>query len=280
MAGKLTLCPTPIGNLEDMSIRMVRAISDTDLIAAEDTRKTLKLLNAYDIKGIPLTSYHEHNKREKGPILIKKLEEGTNITLVTDAGTPTISDPGEELANLAREAGIKVLSIPGPCACITALTMSGLPTRRFAFDGFLSRANKPSKEMIESYRTERRTIILYEAPHHLLSTLKDLYEILGDRAIAICKEISKFHEKTLSFTLSTAIEYFEANTPKGEFVLLLEGISDEELEKEAKKRWDSISLLEHMAMYQSQGMTKKEAMKYVAKDRGISKRDIYQQLLE
>lgn len=280
MAGKLILCPTPIGNLEDMSMRMLRAISDTDLIAAEDTRTTLKLLNAYEIKKKPLTSYHEHNKKEKGPILIKKMEEGSTVTLVTDAGTPAISDPGADLARQAMEAGIKVISIPGPCACITALTMSGLPTKRFAFDGFLPRTKKLRREMIDSYKTEQRTVILYESPHHLLNTLQELHETLGDRTISICKELTKIHEKTYLFTLSTAVEYFEENTPKGEYVLLLEGISDEELAKEMKKRWDAMSLLEHLGIYQSQGMTKKDAMKQVAKDRGISKREIYQLLLE
>lgn len=280
MAGKLILCPTPIGNLEDMSFRMVRALSHTDLIAAEDTRNTLKLLNAFSIKKIPLTSYHEHNKKEKGPYLLDKLREGLTITLVTDAGTPGISDPGSDLARQAMEEGIKVVSIPGPCACITALTISGLPTKRFAFDGFLPRAKKPRKEMMESYKMEQRTIILYEAPHRLISTLQELHDALGDRLISICKELTKYHETVFSFTLSTAIEYFEENPPKGEYVVLLKGISDEELASEMKKRWDAISLMEHLGIYQSQGMTKKDAMKQVAKDRGLSKRDIYEALLE
>lgn len=280
MAGKLILCPTPIGNLEDMSFRMVRALSHTDLIAAEDTRNTLKLLNAFTIKKVPLTSYHEHNKKEKEPYLLDKLREGLTITLVTDAGTPGISDPGSDLARQAMEEGIKVESIPGPCACITALTISGLPTRRFAFDGFLPKTKKLRKEMIESYKMEQRTIILYEAPHHLTSTLQELYDALGDRSISICKELTKYHETVFSFTFSTAIEYFEENPPKGEYVILLKGISDEELAKEMRKRWDAIPLLEHLGIYQSQGMTKKDAMKQVAKDRGLSKRDIYEALLE
>jgi len=279
MAGKLTLCPTPIGNLNDISLRMLEAISNADLIVAEDTRRTLKILNAFSIGKKPLTSYHEHNKKEKEPILLKKLKDGMNITMVSDAGMPAISDPGAELVNQALKEGIQVSSLPGPCAGIAALTMSGLSTRSFTFDGFLPRrAKNLRREIIESYKTEQRTIILYEAPHRLLDTLKELCEVLGDRNIRICKELTKIHEHVYSFTLPQAVEYFEKNEPLGEYVLLIEGVNKWDLEREMQKRWDSISLLEHLGIYQSKGMTKKEAMKQVAKDRGVSKRKIYDEL--
>lgn len=279
MAGKLYLCATPIGNLEDITLRVLRTLKEVDLIAAEDTRNTIKLLNHFEIKT-PMTSYHEYNKIDKAAYLIDKMCNGLNIALVTDAGTPGISDPGEEIVRQAHQAGIEITSLPGACACITALTLSGLSTRRFAFEAFLPREKKERRSILEYLKTETRTIILYEAPHHLLDTLQELFETLGDRNITLCKELTKVHEQTLLFKISTAITYFSENPPKGEFVLVVEGANPLELEAEARKQWDAITLPEHMEIYLSQGKPKKEAMKQVAKDRGISKRDVYQALLK
>lgn len=279
MAGKLYLCATPIGNLEDITFRVLRTLKEADLIAAEDTRNTIKLLNHFEIKT-PMTSYHEYNKIDKAAYLVDKMCNGLNIALVTDAGTPGISDPGEEIVRQAHQAGIEITSLPGACACITALTLSGLSTRRFAFEAFLPREKKERKSILESLKTETRTIILYEAPHHLLDTLQELFEALGDRNITLCKELTKIHEQTLLFQISTAIKYFSENPPKGEFVLVVEGANPLELEAEARKQWDCLTLPEHMEIYLSQGLPKKEAMKQVAKDRGISRRDVYQALLK
>ena len=278
MSGTLYLCATPIGNLEDITIRVLRTLIEVDLIAAEDTRNTLKLLNHFEIKT-PMTSYHEYNKFDKARYLVEKLANGVNIALVTDAGTPGISDPGEEIVRQAYEAGIKVTSLPGACACVTALTLSGLSTRRFAFEAFLPNDKKERKAILEILRNETRTLIIYEAPHHLKATLNELYDALGDRKITLCKELTKLHETAQLMTLQSAIQYYSENAPKGEYVLVIEGKTLEELETEKQDSWKSMSIPEHMEIYLSQGISKKDAMKKVASDRGISKRDVYQALL-
>ncbi len=280
MSGTLYLCATPIGNLEDISLRCIRTLKEVDLIAAEDTRNSLKLLNHFEIKT-PMTSYHEHNKIEKGEKLVGRLLKGDNIALITDAGTPGISDPGEELVRMCREKDIPVSALPGPAACITALTLSGLPERRFAFEGFLPTEDKKEQRYIlEELKEETRTIILYEAPHRLVRTLKLLLETLGNRKIAVVKELTKVHEDVLETDLEGAISYYEATEPKGEFVLVISGRDRREVEAEEQSRWKEMTIKEHMAYYEDQGMDKKEAMRQVAKDRGISRRDVYQELLE
>jgi 16S rRNA (cytidine1402-2'-O)-methyltransferase len=278
MPGKLYLCATPIGNLEDITCRVVRTLKEVDLIAAEDTRNSIKLLNHFEIKT-PMTSYHEYNKIEKAYQLVDKLREGKNIALITDAGTPGISDPGEELVRICYEEGIEVTSLPGPAACITALTMSGLPTRRFAFEAFLPREKKDRARVLKELTDETRTIIIYEAPHHLVKTLEELYETLGERKITICRELTKRYEEKNLTTLSESLSYYKENEPRGEYVLVLAGKTFAELEEQEKKSWESMTLEEHMALYQEQGIDRKEAMKLVAKDRGISKREVYQALL-
>ena len=278
MAGKLYLCATPIGNLEDMTFRVVRTLGEVDLIAAEDTRNSIKLLNHFEIKT-PMTSYHEYNKIEKGKKLVEKLQEGMDIALITDAGTPGISDPGEELVKMCYEAGIEVTSLPGPAACITALTLSGLSTRRFAFEAFLPTDKKEKQAVLKELENETRTIIMYEAPHRLVRTLQELLENLGNRKITVCRELTKKHETAFVTTLEEAVHYYEENDPKGECVLVIEGRSREELRQEEVAKWEEMSVEEHMEYYLNQGIAKKEAMKLVAKDRGVSKRDIYQQLL-
>lgn len=278
MAGKLYLCATPIGNLEDITFRVLRTLKEVDLIAAEDTRNSIKLLNHFEIKT-PMTSYHEYNKIEKAYKLAERLKAGENIALITDAGTPGISDPGEDLVRICLEEGIEVTSLPGPAACITALTMSGLPTRRFAFEAFLPREKKERARILEELKEETRTIIIYEAPHHLKKTLEELYVALGDRRISVCRELTKKHEDATKTTLENVISYYQDNEPRGEYVLVLEGKTFEAKEKEQQDSWCSMSIEEHMAHYTEQGIDRKEAMKLVAKDRGISKRDVYQSLL-
>ncbi len=278
MPGKLYLCATPIGNLEDITFRVLRTLKEVDLIAAEDTRNSIKLLNHFDIKT-PMTSYHEYNKIEKAYQLVDKLREGKNIALITDAGTPGISDPGEELVRICYEEGIEVTSLPGPAACITALTMSGLPTRRFAFEAFLPREKKDRADVLAQLKNETRTIIIYEAPHHLVKTLEELYDTLGDRKISICRELTKRYEEKTITTISESLKYYKDNEPRGEYVLVICGKTFEELRQEEQKNWESMSLEEHMAVYEGQGIDRKEAMKLVAKDRGISKREVYQGLL-
>lgn len=278
MAGKLYLCATPIGNLEDMTYRVIRTLGEVDLIAAEDTRNSIKLLNHFEIKT-PMTSYHEYNKIEKGKKLVEKLQSGMNIALITDAGTPGISDPGEELVKMCYEAGIEVTSLPGAAACITALTLSGLSTRRFCFEAFLPTDKKEKQAVLKELVNETRTIIMYEAPHRLVKTLQELLEVLGNRKITVCRELTKKHETAFVTTIEEAVSYYEANDPKGECVLVVEGRSREELRQEEVARWEEMSIEEHMQYYLEQKIDKKEAMKKVAKDRGISKRDVYQQLL-
>ena len=278
MQGKLYLCATPIGNLEDITFRVLRTLKEVDLIAAEDTRNSIKLLNHFDIHT-PMTSYHEYNKIEKAEVLIRKMQEGTNIALITDAGTPGISDPGEDLVRMCYEAGIEVTSLPGPAACITALTLSGLPTRRFAFEAFLPSDKKERQAVLAELVNETRTMILYEAPHRLLKTLNELLEILGNRKMTLCRELTKKHETAFASTIEDVLKFYETQEPKGECVLVIEGKSREELVQQERAKWEEMTIEEHMDVYLNQGMDKKEAMKAVAKDRGVSKRDIYQALL-
>jgi len=278
LPGKLYLCATPIGNLEDITLRVLTTLKDVDLIAAEDTRHSIKLLNHFQIKT-PMTSYHEYNKVEKARMLVEKMKEGRNVALVTDAGTPGISDPGEELVRQCHAAGIAVTSLPGPAACITALTVSGLGTRRFCFEAFLPADKKERFRILEELKRETRTIIIYEAPHHLVKTLKELKEALGDRKISICRELTKRYEEVFPTTISGALERFLLEEPKGEFVFVLEGRTAEEMKREEQQEWENIPIEEHMERYMAAGMDKKQAMKEVARDRGISKRDVYQQLL-
>ena len=278
MSGKLYLCATPIGNLEDITYRVLRTLKEVDLIAAEDTRNSIKLLNHFDIHT-PMTSYHEYNKIEKAEVLIRKMQEGINIALITDAGTPGISDPGEDLVRMCYEAGIEVTSLPGPAACITALTLSGLPTRRFAFEAFLPSDKKERQAVILELVDETRTIILYEAPHRLIKTLNELLEVLGNRKITLCRELTKKHETAFASTIEDVLKFYETQEPKGECVLVVEGKSRAELVQEERAKWEEMTIEEHMEVYLGQGMDKKEAMKAVAKDRGVSKRDIYQALL-
>ena len=278
MAGILYLCATPIGNLEDMTFRAVRILREADLIAAEDTRNSIKLLSHFEIRT-PMTSYHEYNKIEKGKKLTALLLEGKNIALITDAGTPGISDPGEELVKMCHEAGVTVTAGPGAAACVTALTISGLPTRRFAFEAFLPSDKKERREVLEELKDETRTIVIYEAPHRLVRTLEELLETLGDRQVSVCRELTKKHETVCQATLEEACAYYRAHEPRGECVLVIRGRSREELRRESQRKWEELSLEEHMRYYADQGADRKEAMKRVAKDRGISKREVYQALL-
>lgn len=278
MEGQLFLCATPIGNLEDVTLRVLRTLAQVDLIAAEDTRNSIRLLNYYEIKT-PMTSYHEHNKIEKAYQLVDLMRQGKDIALITDAGTPGISDPGEELVRICYEEGIEVTSLPGASACVTALAMSGRKTRRFSFEAFLPRIKKEREEVLQEMAGETKTLVVYEAPHRLLKTLKELREALGERNLTICREMTKSHEEKLLMTLSEAVNYYEENKPRGEFVLVIEGKSKEEIKKQEREAWENLSLKEHMAVYEEKGMTKKDAMKAVAKDRGVTKREIYQELL-
>ncbi|WP_278408451.1 16S rRNA (cytidine(1402)-2'-O)-methyltransferase [Eubacterium ventriosum] len=279
MAGKLYLCATPIGNLEDITYRVVRTLNEVDLIGAEDTRNSIKLLNHFDIKT-PMTSYHEFNKYDKAKQLVEMMKEGKNIAIITDAGTPGISDPGEEVVRQCFEAGIQVTSLPGPAACITALTMSGQKTRRFCFEAFLPKDKKEKVVVLEELKNETRTIIIYEAPHRLARTLKELRETLGNRQLTLCRELTKKYEEADKTTIDQAIEKYNEKEPRGEYVLVIEGKSQEEIQEENKQKWESMTIEEHMEYYISQGNDKKSAMKFVAKDRGVSKRDIYNQLIK
>lgn len=279
MAGKLYLCATPIGNLEDITFRVLNTLKEVDLIAAEDTRHSIKLLNHFDIKT-PMTSYHEFNKIDKAKYLVEKMREGTHLALITDAGTPGISDPGEELVKQAYEAGIEVTSLPGPAACITALTLSGLSTRRFAFEAFLPSDKKEKQKILKELKTETRTIILYEAPHRLVRTLEELREALGNRKMTLLRELTKKHETVFQTTISDLLAYYAEIDPRGECVLVIEGVSFFDLEEKEKLQWEKMTLKEHMNFYLEQGDDKKEAMKQVAKNRGLSKREVYKQLLE
>ena len=275
----LYICATPIGNLSDITPRVIDTLKAVDLIAAEDTRNSIKLLNHFEIKT-PMTSYHEFNKYDKADELVYKMQSGMDIALITDAGTPAISDPGEVLVKKCHEAGIPVTSLPGACACITALTLSGLSTRRFSFEAFLPSDKKERKAILSELENETRTIIIYEAPHHLLNTLKELFDALGDRNITLCKELTKKFENINRTTLSSAVDFYTENEPKGEFVLVIEVRNREDIEKEKQAAFSDMPVSEHLNIYINQGIDKKEAMRLVAKDRGVSKRDIYNSLLE
>ena len=278
MAGKLYLCATPIGNLEDITFRVIRTLKEADVIAAEDTRNSIKLLNHFEIKT-PLTSYHEFNKYDKAKVLVNRMLEGENVALITDAGTPGISDPGEELVKQCYEAGIEVTSLPGAAACITALTLSGLSTRRFAFEAFLPSDKKEKAAILEELKTETRTIIIYEAPHRLKKTIAELFSALGNRRMTVVKELTKLHENVFLTNFLEALAYYEENEPRGEFVMVIEGKKIEELKKEKEASFNEMDINEHMKLYMDKGMDKKEAMKAVAVDRGIPKREVYKMLL-
>ncbi len=279
MAGKLFLCATPIGNLEDITYRVVRTLKEVDLIGAEDTRNSIKLLNHFDIKT-PMTSYHEFNKYDKAKVLVQDMLQGKNIALITDAGTPGISDPGEELVRQCYEAGIEVTSLPGAAACITALTMSGQKTRRFVFEAFLPKDKKEKQQVLESLKNEVRTTIIYEAPHRLVKTLKELEKTIGNRPLTICRELTKKYEEAFQTTISEAIEYYDSREPKGEYVLVIAGKPMEEIQAEKREQWELMTIEEHVQFYMNQDIDKKTAMKIVAKDRGVSKRDIYNELIK
>lgn len=279
MEGRLYLCATPIGNLEDITFRVLRTLKEADLIAAEDTRNSIKLLNHFDIKT-PMTSYHEYNKIEKGRQLIEKMKLGMQIALITDAGTPAVSDPGEELVAMCYEQGIPVTSLPGPAACITALTLSGLSTRRFAFEAFLPSDKKERRTILEELKEETRTIIMYEAPHRMVKTLEELKSVLGDRRMTLVRELTKRHETAFCTTIAEALRACREEGVRGECVIVVEGKSRDLLEEESRETWRLMPLEEHMAYYESRGMDHKTAMKQVAKDRGVGKREIYQQLLD
>ena len=276
--GFLYLCATPIGNLSDISTRVLDTLKEADLIAAEDTRNTIKLLNHFGIKT-PMTSYHEYNKYDKAAELIGLIRQGKDIALVTDAGTPAISDPGEVLVRMCHEEGIRVTSLPGPCALITALTLSGMPARRFCFEGFLPSEKKERKEILGQIASEQRTVILYEAPHHLRETLKQLFDAMGNREICICKELTKKHERYMQTTLEEAISHYSENEPRGEYVLIIKGLDPAQIRTKEQEIWLKMPIEEHMAIYEAKGLDRKECMKRVAMDRGQSKREVYQQLL-
>lgn len=278
MAGILYLCATPIGNLGDMTPRVIETLREVDIIAAEDTRNSIKLLNHFEIKT-SMTSYHEYNKIEKADYLVEQMMQGKNIALITDAGTPAISDPGEVLVQKCHQAGIRVTSLPGAAACITALTLSGLSTRRFCFEGFLPSDKKEKAEVLKDLQEESRTMVLYEAPHHLVRTLNELYETVGNRRITLCRELTKKFETILPTTMKEALELYEREEPRGEYVLVIEGKSHQEKKEEEEKRWQTMSIEEHMSYYEEGGMDRKSAMKQVANDRGVTKREIYQYLL-
>ena len=279
MAGQLYLCATPIGNLEDITMRVLRVLKEVDVIAAEDTRNSIKLLNHFEIKT-PMTSYHEYNKYDKAAYLVNRMLAGENVALITDAGTPGISDPGEELVKQCHAAGVTVTSLPGACACVTALTLSNQSTRRFCFEAFLPADKKERAAILEQLKRETRTIVMYEAPHHLRKNLQELLDALGNRSITICRELTKKHETVFVTTLEEAIAHYTEVEPKGECVIVIEGVSFESLAKEEQKQWEQMSVPEHMEYYLQQGMSQKDAMKQVAKDRGVGKRDIYQVLLK
>ena len=278
MPGMLYLCATPIGNLGDMTSRVVETLRSVDMIAAEDTRNSIKLLNHFEIKT-SMTSYHEYNKVEKADFLVGQMQQGKDVALITDAGTPAVSDPGEVLVRKCQEVGIAVTSLPGPAACITALTLSGLPTRRFCFEGFLPADKKEKAQILKELQEESRTIILYEAPHHLVRTLGELNEALGNRRLTLCRELTKRFETVLPTTIEDALLLYEKEEPRGEYVLVVEGKSYASIRREQQAGWEAMTLEAHMAYYEDKGIAHKEAMRLVAKDRGVSRRDVYRQLL-
>ena len=274
MNGKLYLVATPIGNLEDMTFRAVEVLKTADIIAAEDTRNSIKLLNHFEI-NTPMTSYHEFNRYDKAEYLIGIMKDGKTVALITDAGTPGISDPGEDLVKRCYDEGIEVSPVPGACAAVNALAASGQTTKEFVFVGFLDSKGKERREKLEGLKNESRTLILYEAPHRLKKTLAELHEVLGDRSITLCRELTKKHEEFMRLSLGEAVSYYETNEPRGEYVLVIEGISREELDIEKALEWENISIEEHISRYIADGLSKKDAVKKVAKDRGVSKQEIY-----
>jgi len=276
--GTLYLVATPIGNLEDITLRALRVLKEADIIAAEDTRQTLKLLNHYEIRNT-LVSYFEHNRIERGEYLVNQLLEGKNVALVSDAGTPGISDPGEDLVRLAVSKGIPVTMVPGPAAVIAGVVLAGLPAGRFAFEGFLPMNKRARRERLESFRRETRTLVFYEAPHKLIYTLRDLRDVLGNRKAVIARELTKKFEEVWRTTLDEAVTRYENEAPRGEFVIILEGADERELHEAEIKNWEGISLEEHVRIYTDSGLDRKEAMKRVSEDRGISKRDVYKSLI-
>ncbi len=279
MDGKLYVCATPIGNLGDVTLRVLDTLKQVDLIAAEDTRNSVKLLNHYEI-GTPMTSYHEYNRYDKARFLIREMRSGKDVALITDAGTPGISDPGEELIRMCYEEGVGVTILPGASACVAALALSGLPTGRFSFEAFLPREKKERMAVLEEMRDDTRTLVVYEAPHHLLEALRDLEEVLGERRIAVCRELTKVHETVFRTTFAEAVSHYEAEEPRGECVIVIEGRDREELIRRQQEDWKRLTPEEHMEYYTAAGLDRKEAMKQVAKDRGVTKREIYQDLLE
>lgn len=279
MAGKLYLVATPIGNLEDMTYRAVRVLSEVDVIAAEDTRNSIKLLNHFEIKT-PMTSYHEYNKYDKAKVLVEKMQQGQSVAVITDAGTPGISDPGEELVRQALAAELEVTPVPGACACISALISSGVSTRRFAFEAFLPYDKKDRTRVLEEMKRETRTMVMYEAPHKLKKTLAELMEALGDRHITLAREITKKHETIEPMMLSQAIARYEGEDPRGEFVIVIEGLDVKKLEEEKKSSFEAMSVEEHVQTYVDQGMSKKDAIKQAAVDRGVPKRDVYNAVMK
>ena len=279
MPGTLYICATPIGNLGDITERVIDTLKSVDLIAAEDTRNSMKLMTHFDIH-VPMVSYHEYNKYDKAEELTSLMQSGKDVALITDAGTPAVSDPGEVLVKMCADAGIRVTSLPGACAAVTALTLSGLKTGRFSFDGFLPKEKKQREEILKDLKDEKRTIILYESPHHLLKTLTDLKEVLGDRSVALCRELTKVHEEIIRTTLAGALAYYENKEPRGEYVLILEGGKGRADADEEKLMLNSLSIREHVEAYEKKGMDRKSAMKAAAADRGVSKREIYSALLE
>ncbi|WP_424141319.1 16S rRNA (cytidine(1402)-2'-O)-methyltransferase [Sporosalibacterium faouarense] len=276
MEGKLFICPTPIGNLDDITIRTLNTLKEADLIAAEDTRHTIKLLNHFDIKK-PLTSYHEHNIKEKGPVIIDKILKGKNVALVSDAGMPAISDPGEDLVKLAVESNIDIIALPGATASILALVLSGLSTDKFVFEGFLPAKSKDRKESLEKLKTEERTLIFYESPHRLLALLKDMFIALGDRNIAVARELTKKYEEVYRGSIQSAIEKFDSEGPRGEFVIVVQGMSSEIIKEIEESMWSDMTIKEHIILYVNQGFRKKEAIKRVAKERNIPKNEVYKE---
>ncbi|MBP3555463.1 MAG: 16S rRNA (cytidine(1402)-2'-O)-methyltransferase [Clostridia bacterium] len=272
LGGVLYLVGTPIGNLSDISERALKVLSEVDFIAAEDTRNSGKLLSYFDIKK-PMVSYFEHNKRERGEMIVSRIEAGESCALITDAGMPAISDPGEDIVRICAERGVPVSVVPGPCAAVSALAMSGLFTGKFVFEGFLSTAKNERREALESLQNERRTIIFYEAPHKLRGTLADLMKAFGNRKISLCRELTKLNEEVLRMTLSEAIAYYEENQPRGEYVLVLEGASKEE--QKANAFWAEMDEFAHVAYYTEKGLSKNDAIKAAAKDRGVGKSEIY-----
>ena len=272
--GTLYLVATPIGNLQDITFRAVNTLREVDIIAAEDTRQTIKLLNHFEIKK-PLVSYYEHNKVTKGNYLIDQLQEGKNIALVSDAGTPGISDPGEDIVRLCIENNISVTMIPGPVAAVAGMVISGLPTGRFVFEGFLPMIKRMRQDRLKQLKDELRTIVFYEAPHKLSYTLKDMFNVWGDRRIALARELTKRYEEVIRCTLKEAVDRYQVETPKGEFVIIIEGQSKQVLEEQERDKYADISIEEHVEKYVNEGLQKKEAIKKAAEDRGLNKREVY-----